>query len=284
MLIDAHCHIISDDAEHYPQTPLGGKQSTWAAARPVTAEGLLDRMDRNGIEQAVLVQATTNYGYDNSYVLDSARRWPDRFTVVGTVDPVKPDAAAWLPEAHAGGLAGVRLFTAGSTLAGQSNSFISPESREFWVTAGELGIPVCLQLKLDSALDQLHEVLASYPDVTILLDHCGYPDVEADPAKAAGTVTELAKYSHLFLKLTHRTLEPLERLGGAALDFLRPVVDAFTVDRIAWGSNCPAAEQPMGELVGLAAKVLDPLTEDEREGILSRTARVLYPSLEVGTR
>lgn len=284
MLVDAHCHIISEDTEHYPQKPLGGKQSTWAAVRPVTAEGLLHRMDDTGIEQAVLVQATTNYGYDNSYVLDSARRWPDRFTVVGTVDPIRPGAAKWLPEAQAAGLAGVRLFTAGSTLAGQSNSFVSPESREFWVTAGELGIPVCLQLKLDSALDELHEVLASYPEVTVLLDHCGYPDVEADPTTAAATVAELAKYPRLFLKLTHRTLEPLERLGESAVDFLRPVVDAFTADRVAWGSNCPAAEQPMEELLDLVKDVLTALSADEQEGILGRTARVLYPSLEVGTR
>lgn len=283
MLVDAHCHIISDNAENYPQNPLGGKQSTWAASRPVTAEGLLDRMDRNGIGQAVLVQATTNYGYDNSYVLDSARRWPDRFTVVGTVDPVKPGAATWLPEAHEAGLAGVRLFTAGSTLTGQSTSFVSAESHEFWLTAGKLGIPVCLQLKLDSALNELHEVLANYPDVTVLLDHCGYPDVEADPAAAAETVAALAKYPRLFLKLTHRTLEPLERLGDSAIEFLRPVVDAFTADRIAWGSNCPAAEQPMNELVGLARGVLDALSEDERGGILSRTTRAMYPSLEVGT-
>ncbi|MFC6704884.1 amidohydrolase family protein [Flexivirga alba] len=284
MRVDAHCHIISNNLETYPQNPLGGKQSKWAAARPVTAEGLLDRMDSNGIDQAVLVQATTNYGYDNSYVVDSARRWPDRFTVVGTVDPVKPGAASWLPKAHEEGLAGVRLFTAGSTLTGQSNSFVSAESDEFWLTAGKLGVPVCLQLKLDSALDELHTVLASYPEVTVLLDHCGYPDVEADPAAAAQTVVELARYPRLFLKLTHRTLEPLDRLGESAINFLRPVIDAFTADRIAWGSNCPAAEQPMEELVGLANDVLDVLSDDEREGILSRTARVLYPSLEVGTR
>lgn len=284
MLVDAHCHIISDNADRYPQDPLGGKQSTWAASRPVTAEGLLDRMDSNGIDKAVLVQATTNYGYDSSYVLDSARRWPDRFTVVGTVDPVKPGAGTWLPEAQESGLAGVRLFTAGSTLTGQSNSFVSEESHDFWVAAGATGVPVCLQLKLDSALDELHAVLASYPDVTVLLDHCGYPDVEAGPLAAAEKVAGLAKYPRLFLKLTHRTLEPLDRLGDSAIEFLRPVIDAFTADRIAWGSNCPAADQPMDELVGLAGDVLGDLPAEEREGILSRTARALYPSLEGGTR
>ena len=41
-----------------------------------------------GIGQAVLVQATTAYGYDNSYVLDSAASHPDRFTAAGAVAPV----------------------------------------------------------------------------------------------------------------------------------------------------------------------------------------------------
>ncbi|MER7638181.1 amidohydrolase family protein [Streptomyces sp. NPDC126522] len=279
-VVDAHCHIISEDPAAYPKAPIGGKQSEWAATRPVTAEGMISRMDETGIAQSVLVQATTNYGYDNSYVLDSCRSRPERFVAVGTVDPLRPDAAANLKAAvGAGGLAGVRLFTSGSTVPTQGEWFVAPETFPFWEQAGELELPVCLQMRLGPATAQLVELLERFPDVKVLLDHIGYPDIAASPARAGAEVAELAAHPGLHLKLTHRNLERLRDAGEQAGDFLRPVVEAFGARRIAWGSNCPAAEQSLPELLALAKEVLAGLPERDRQEIFAGTARRLYPSL-----
>ncbi|MFJ8951341.1 amidohydrolase family protein [Streptomyces sp. NPDC102381] len=279
-IVDAHCHIISQDETAYPRAPLGGKQSTWAATRPVTAEGMISRMDDTGIDQAVLVQATTNYGYDNSYVLDSCRRWPERFVAVGTVDPLRPDAATSLKSAVGdGGLSGVRLFTSGSTVPTQGEWFAAPETYPFWEQAGELGVPVCLQMRLGPATKQLVELLERFPGVTVLLDHIGYPDIAASPAQAGAEVAELGVHPGLHLKLTHRNLERLQDAGERAGDFLTPVVEAFGAERIAWGSNCPAAEQSLPELLVLAEGVLEGLSEQDRKQIFAGTSRRLYAGL-----
>ncbi|MFC4121487.1 amidohydrolase family protein [Nonomuraea zeae] len=278
-VIDTHCHVLSDDLTRYPRAPIGGKQSEWAESRPVTAAEMADRMDGTGIRQAVLVQATTAYGYDNSYVLDSARERPDRFVAVGTFDPLRPDAAARLSEAVRGGLAGVRLFTHGSTVPVQGEWFAAPETYEFWEKAGELDVPVCLQMRLGPATKQLREVLERFPGVRVLLDHIGYPGIAASPADAGGEVAELARHPGLHLKLTHRNLERLRDAGEEAAGFLEPVVEAFGAGRIAWGSNCPAAEQSLPELLRLAEEVLARLSEKDREEIFAGTARRLYPSL-----
>ncbi|MFE6888106.1 amidohydrolase family protein [Streptomyces sp. NPDC057694] len=279
-VVDAHCHIISEDLTAYPRAPLGGKQSTWAATRPVTAEGMVSRMDATGIAQAVLVQATTNYGYDNSYVLDSTRRQPDRFVAVGTVDPLRPDAADSLKAAVGeGGLSGVRLFTSGSTVPTQGEWFAAPETHPFWEQAAELNLPVCLQMRLGAATAQLTELLNRFPGVTVLLDHIGYPDIAASPARAGAEVAELAVHPGLHLKLTHRNLERLQDAGERAADFLDPVLGAFGAGRIAWGSNCPAAEQSLPELLALAEQVLAGLPESDRRQIFAGTARRLYGSL-----
>jgi L-fuconolactonase len=278
--VDAHCHIISEDLTAYPKAPIGGKQSEWAATRPVNVEGMVARMDEAGIGQAVLVQATTNYGYDNSYVLDSSRTRPERFVAVGTVDPLRPDAAANLKAAVGeGGLAGVRLFTSGSTVPTQGEWFVAPETFPFWEQAGELGLPVCLQMRLGAATTQLVELLERFPQVKVLLDHIGYPDIAASPARAGAEVAELAVHPGLHLKLTHRNLERLRDAGEQAGDFLGPVVEAFGAQRIAWGSNCPAAEQSLPELLALAREVLAGLPERDRQEIFAGTARRLYPSL-----
>ncbi|OON73849.1 amidohydrolase family protein [Streptomyces tsukubensis] len=279
-VVDAHCHIISEDLTRYPKAPIGGKQSAWAATRPVTADSMAGRMDETGIDQAVLVQATTNYGYDNSYVLDSSRRRPERFVAVGTVDPLRPEAAAELKAAVGdGALAGVRLFTSGSTVPTQGEWFVAPETFPFWERAGELELPVCLQMRLGPATEQLVELLERFPGVRVLLDHIGYPDIAASPARAGAEVAALAAHPGLHLKLTHRNLGRLRDAGEHAGDFLRPVVEAFGARRIAWGSNCPAAEQPLPELLTLAQEVLAGLPEEDRREIFAGTARRLYPSL-----
>ncbi|GGT21594.1 MULTISPECIES: amidohydrolase family protein [Streptomyces] len=278
--VDAHCHIISEDLSAYPKAPIGGKQSEWAATRPVTAEGMVARMDETGIDQAVLVQATTNYGYDNSYVLDSSRRWPERFVAVGTVDPLRPDAAAGLKAAvGAGGLAGVRLFTSGSTVPTQGEWFVAGETFPFWEQAAELDLPVCLQMRLGAATRQLVELLERFPGVKVLLDHIGYPDIASSPARAGAEVAELGVHPGLHLKLTHRNLERLRDAGEQAGDFLTPVLEAFGAGRIAWGSNLPAAEQSLPELRALAENVLAGLPEQDRQEIFAGTARRLYPGL-----
>lgn len=279
-IIDTHCHVVSDDVVSYPRAPLGGKQSGWATTRPVTADGMAERMDAAGISRSVLVQATTAYGYDNSYVRDSAAARPDRFIAVGTVDPLRPDAADELIAACGlGGLSGVRLFTTGSTMTTQGEWFAAPETHPFWNRAGELGVTVCLQMRLGPATAQLHELLHRFPDVRVLLDHMAYPDIAASPAGAGKEVAELAEHPGLYLKLTHRSLEPLHALGTEAAAFLDPVLAAFGAGRIAWGSNLPAAEQSLPELVTLAKDVLAGLSDTDRAEIFAGTALRLYPAL-----
>ncbi|MBB2504909.1 amidohydrolase, partial [Amycolatopsis echigonensis] len=237
------------------------------------------RMDEAGIAQAVLVQATTAYGYDNSYVLDSRAQRPDRFLAVGTVDPLRPDAAEHLANVTSSGLSGVRLFTSGSTVPTQGEWFAAPESFPFWEKAAELGVTVCLQMRLGPATAHLDALLDRFPSVQVLLDHLGYPDIATSLADAGATVAKLAVHPGLHLKLTHRNLEPLHAAGKEATAFLDPVLASFGAQRIAWGSNLPAAEQSLPELVALAREVLADVPTADQHEIFGGTARRLYPGL-----
>jgi predicted TIM-barrel fold metal-dependent hydrolase len=279
-VVDAHCHIISPDTARYPCAPIGGTQSGWAVSRPVSAEQMLAGMDRTGIAAAVLVQATTNYGYDNAYVLDSFREHPERFVAVGTFDPLRPDAPQALQAAiEQDGLAGVRLFTSGSTVPEQGEWFAAPESFAFWQRAQDLDVPVCLQMRLGPATARLEDLLGRFPGVRVLLDHLGYPDIAGSPQAAGQEVAGLGRHQRLHLKLTHRNLERLQDAGAQAREFLDPVIEAFGADRIAWGSNCPAAEQSLPQLLQLAQDVLASRPASEQEQILGGTALALYPAL-----
>ena len=102
--IDIHPHIISGDATRYPLAPLGGHQSDWSRTRPVTLEQLVAAMDTAGVQKAAIVQASTCYGHDNSYLADAVSAYSKRFTGVFSVDVLAP----WCPGTHAP-LAGQRL-------------------------------------------------------------------------------------------------------------------------------------------------------------------------------
>src|SRR5262245_40623033 len=92
MTIDVHPHVISQDTVRYPRSPLGGEQSTWSRDRPVEIDHMIDAMNQAGIGKAVIVQASTCYGHDNSLVADAVALHPQRFSGVFSVDVLAPDA------------------------------------------------------------------------------------------------------------------------------------------------------------------------------------------------
>lgn len=280
-VIDTHAHIIAENEQQYPRSPLGGVQSGWAVKRPITAEQLLDEMDFVGISRAVLVQATTAYGYNNAYVLDSARRWPTRFVAVGTFDPLEPNSRQRLANAVDSGLSGVRLFTTGSTLTQQGQWFADDSMDEFWQAAADWGIPVCLQIRLAEAHQSFENVLNRFPTVKILLDHCGYPSIADSPEAAASELSPFAPHENLHLKLTHRNFEALRDVPAPPAEFLHPIMSEFGASRVMWGSNIPSANLSLHQLRLLAEDVLSCLDESDYAQVLSETAKTFYPDLKL---
>ena len=132
MIIDTHAHVISTDTARYPNAPLGGHKSDWSRERPVTAEQMIAAMNAAGIAKSILVQASTCYGHDNSYVADCVAAHPDRFTGVFSVDVLAPDSAEKIRYWASRKLSGLRLFTAGSTMPDQADWVDDPRSFAAW--------------------------------------------------------------------------------------------------------------------------------------------------------
>ena len=142
-IIDIHPHIIANDTVRYPRAPLGGHQSDWSRTRPVTAEALLDAMDKSGVAKAAVVQASTCYGHDNSYVADAVAAHPNRFTGVFSRRRSGANSAERMRYWMGRGLTGMRLFTIGSTMPDQASWLDNTKTYPAWECAGELGLSVC---------------------------------------------------------------------------------------------------------------------------------------------
>ncbi|HZR97509.1 MAG TPA: amidohydrolase family protein [Chloroflexota bacterium] len=279
-VVDIHPHVIAADHACYPLAPVAGGLSAWARERPVTCEQLLAAMDAAGVDQAALVQAATAHGYDNRYTADSAAAHPARLTWVGTLDTLAPETpdqlTYWVRER---GMAGLRVYTAGSTMAGQAPWLGDPASFPTWERARDLGIPVCVQMRPEG-VPALHALLARFPDVRMILDHFGRaPLADGPPFAAAAPLFALAAYPNVYVKLTTHTYHAATQGQSTPQAFLARLVEAFGTERIAWGSNFPASEGTLAELVALARDWVSFLPAADQQRILGETALALYPRL-----
>ncbi len=281
VIVDTHAHAIAGDQYRYPISPIDGQQSDWSKEHPVSAEGLIEHMDRAGVDKTVLVQASSVYGYDNSYTLDSVAARPDRFVGVCCIDataPDTPDVLRYMVEER--GVSGVRLFTQNDP------SWIDQErAKPFWREAARLDVPVNVALHR-SGLPNLASAAEQNRDVRILLDHLANSLVDdGPPYEQARTLFDLAEHPNIWLKFSTYNLHDAGQGGSTVEQFFGQLVRTFGADRIMWGSNFPASwgsgsGDPYLELVDLSRNELAFLSDADLRLLLGESALSVYPALQ----
>jgi L-fuconolactonase len=248
-------------------------------------ETLLAQMDRNGVERAVLVQLLGVY--DNSYVVDCVRRFPDRLAAVVGVDPAAPDALQSLEQLKALGASGVRLRPTARS-AGEDELAI-------WRAAERLSLPVsCVGNTASFCAAAFSSVLEAVPALPVVLEHLGgtsTPDTTEALQTERAQVLSLARFANVYLKVPGLgEFEP--RKPGAdpqapqvdlrsAATVLRRVLHAVPATRLMWGSDFPvvASREGYANALGWCRSVLDAVTAEASREIFAGTARrVFFPS------
>ena len=86
MIIDTHAHIYSSDEERYPpiDDPLRPPAGTGSA------EHLRREMDAAGVDRVMMVQTSSFYGWDNSFMRNTVPACRDWAAGVYTLDPEHP--------------------------------------------------------------------------------------------------------------------------------------------------------------------------------------------------
>lgn len=279
MIYDCHAHLVSDDFDRYPPSPLSGTLDR-KLDDPMTAERLLREMDENNIERAVVVQRAHVYGYNNEYVVDSAARYSDRLRAVVCVDPqagTGPERVRhWIKECGAVGIRLTEPFKGADT--GWLNS---PEAIETWKTAVELGASICLHMyrwnRVES-LVALKQVMDKFPESVVVLDHLsniipeqGAPDYGVDEP-----LLDLVQFPNVFLKLT--TIN-LGRMANEKID-PQPVIartlQSFGASRFMWGSDVAQSAGSYADLIKMGVDATAFLSENDRQQVLYETTNRVY--------
>ena len=179
-IIDIHPHVIATDNVRYPLQPLGGNQSTWSRDRPTTYDTMIKEMDNAGVAKSAIVQASTAYGHDDSYVAEAIAAHPRRLTGVFSVDMLAPDNVEKMKHWLGRGFSGMRLFTTGSTMPGQATWFDDPRTFPAWQHARD-DRHARLHADDPAGLSTVARSDRRFPKVKIILDHLARPQLTDGP-------------------------------------------------------------------------------------------------------
>lgn len=236
---------------------------------------LLVEMDAAGVQRGVVISPYC-YLWDNRYQMDSSRAHRNRLAVVVLVDPKSVNGPAKLHALATEGASGIRIH--GKDLNGVELD--DPVSTPLWEAVSDLGITVDAWAVLDE-YPRLEARIKQFPNVPVILDHCGYVGLGYDPpSQNLLPVLALAQYPNVYAKVTF-----LDALTSGAWPYqdgyrmVREVVDAFGAERCMWGSNFPTREFNKGATYGQHLEVFRSLLDlsvEERSWILGGTAERLW--------
>ena len=236
MIIDTHVHVWEIDP---PKYPIGPTAPNWTAMpdEPGTADQLLAEMDAHSVDWAVLVQTSWST-WDNGYIADSVARFPSRFVGHGLIDPQDPDnadqARYWMQER---GLVGFRFHP--MYYPAQTKILLRPQNDALWQTLAELEAIIQFHLRPEFA-DQVAALAAIYPQLTLIVDHMGYPQRD-QPASAFQPIVDLAEFDNICLKLSDVAGRSAQEFPFEDVHpFIKRLHHAYGAERMVWGTGYPA--------------------------------------------
>jgi predicted TIM-barrel fold metal-dependent hydrolase len=270
-IVDAHLHVWRARPDYpEPAATLVSPQSD------VPVELLAEYMAEHDVGRAVLVQPLYP-GFDNSYVAGCAVAAPDRFAAVCVVDARSGGAADaleyWVRER---GCRGLRLRP---RVPGEAESFGRPQTFPLWQRAAALGVVVSL-LAGPEHLQVVAALAEQFPDVNIVLDHMGYPDVASGIySPAFEELLSLARFPRMMVKVSgHYYYSRRPYPYDDCLDLIRAAYDRFGPARLLWGSDFPHVLLKSGyrRCLALPARVYSFMSRADLDLVMGANAARLY--------
>ncbi len=283
-IIDTHMHVWAAAGGKYP-FPHPYVPDFKAPPHEGTLEMLIEDMDAHGCTHSVLVQVIY-HGWDNAYVADCVRRYPQRLKAHGLIDPTDPKVADkleyWMKE-H--GLAGMRfspLYYADGKHGGDA-WLTSDAHHRLWKKGTELGAVFNFFIT-PQQLPKLETMVKDHPDMRIIIDHLSQIDFKSPTSENdLRLLLAMAKYPKIWVKVSE--LSSVSKSGeypfADAWPHVKRVYEAFGPDRLLFGTGYPGAARAFYKRPTLDKEInlfeLMPFfTGEDRQKILGGNALKLW--------
>jgi predicted TIM-barrel fold metal-dependent hydrolase len=234
---------------------------------------LLELMKAHGVARTVLVQYI-GYRWDNRYVADTLKKYPQFFQGVARVNPLDPAAPDHLSSLAAAGFRGVRL----SPPAGEAGDWVGGALMPpLWKRAEALGVPMQILAPI-TRMPDIGRLAGRFPDLTVVIDHMA--DCPVDAPAELDKLTALARFPKVFVKISHTwslSRQPYPYLD--AQEHVRRLHAVFGPQRLMWGTDWPIVEERASYRQALTVVRDDMpfLNAEDKEWILSRTVERVWP-------
>jgi predicted TIM-barrel fold metal-dependent hydrolase len=279
--IDAHSHVWTPDLAHYPLA--AGFRPEDMQPRSFTAEELLAQCRPSGVGRVNLIQMSY-YAFDNRYMLDMIRLYPDRFVGTAIVDPLAEAPGRAMEELLP---KGVRAFRIQPKYSQQPPArWLEPAGyRAMFATAAKTGQALSCLIDPDG-FPEVARMCTAFPETKVIIDHLGRIGAGADGVLRDADVDALcalATHPRVYVKVG--AFYALGKKTPPYLDLaplIRRVVQAFGPRRCMWESDCPfqVVSHRYDDSIALVRDRLDFLSPGDRDWLLGRTAeRVLFSRL-----
>ncbi len=265
-IIDAQVHIWRAETAERPYI----KEDASKPHRPIplTYDSLLREMSAAGIDRVILVPPSWE-GYRNDYALEAARKYPDRFAVMGKVplnDPAsKSKLPTWLEQP---GMLGFRI----SFRHSGTHSFLDDGTADwFWADCERYDIPVMIFAPF--AVAKIGAIAEHHPGLRVIVDHMGL-NVQwrgKDLAPGIDVLLKFARMKNVGVKASCLPCYVAEPYPFPTLHpQIRRVVDAFGPQRIFWGTDLSQMPCSYRQAVTLFTDELGFLSAQDKEWIMGR--------------
>ena len=265
-IIDAQVHIWPPETAERPYITQDASKPH--RSEPLTYDLLLREMSIADVDRVILVPPSWE-GYRNDYALGAARKYPDRFAVMGKVplnDPAsKNRIASWLQQP---GMLGFRI----SFRHSGTHSFLDDGTADwFWADCERYDIPVMIFAPF--AVAKIGAIAERHPGLRVIVDHMGL-NVQwkgKDLGPGIDVLVNFARMKNVGVKASCLPCYVAEPYPFSTLHpQIRRVVDAFGPQRIFWGTDLSQMPCSYRQAVTLFTEELDVLSAQDKEWIMGR--------------
>ena len=288
LIIDAHSHLwlrqetVVDGMEIRP-LPNGRSMFMGTEVQMLppflidgvnSAEVFLSNMDYAQVSAAVVTQEFID-GFQNDYLEDVARRWPDRFFVFGMCEFRKPGFLKEAEQLISRGFRGIKIPAARLLLSTGRVRLDSPEMMALFHLMENKGLILHVELA-DGNLQvpEMETVIAECPRLRILIGHFGM-------VTRPGWMDQirLARHPNVYVEsggitwLFNDEFYPYP----TAVRSIREAADTVGIDKLLWGSDYPRTITAITYKMSYDFLFRSPLlTDDELSKFLGLNAQRLF--------
>jgi L-fuconolactonase len=267
LVVDSQVHIWAADMPERPWRANAHAQTQ--RAEPVTADEVLGWMDEGGVDRAIIVPPSWE-GDRNDLALAAAALHPDRFAVMGRVDPTAPDLRERLPSWRSQpGMLGLRFALHTPQLR---QPFLDGQYDWLWGEIERHGLPVMLLIH-HPYMPMIDAIAAKHPALKLTIDHMGLVNGEKDAHafRDLDKLLALAKRPNVAVKASALPCYSGEPYPYAGLHvYVRRVYDAFGPKRMFWGTDQTRSPIKYREGIALFAQHMPFLSQGDQEWIMGR--------------